>query len=142
LTVFGTNIDKEVDRLPDYKVFGQVTDVVGLLIEVAGVQGKPSAPAAEAPDPSPQPSPEPSPGPSPEAGPEQVEGAPGETPAESQEPLEPFDPMLAPAGPVFQTLPDPPPPPPGTGAKDGAKDGAEDDSEPPEEEPPKDPTLV
>lgn len=39
LTVFGTNIAKEVDRLPDYKVFGKVTDVVGLLIEVGGVQG-------------------------------------------------------------------------------------------------------
>ena len=39
LTVFGTNIAKEIDRLPDHKVFGKVADVVGLLIEVAGVQG-------------------------------------------------------------------------------------------------------
>ncbi|MCH7936891.1 MAG: flagellar protein export ATPase FliI [Proteobacteria bacterium] len=39
MTVFGTNIAKEVDRLSDHKVFGKVTDVVGLLIEVGGVQG-------------------------------------------------------------------------------------------------------
>ncbi len=39
MTIFGTNISKEVDRLPDHKVFGQVTDVVGLLIEVGGVHG-------------------------------------------------------------------------------------------------------
>jgi flagellum-specific ATP synthase len=39
LTVFGTNIVKEVERLPDHKVFGQVTDVVGMLIEASGVQG-------------------------------------------------------------------------------------------------------
>ena len=39
LTVFGTNIAKEIDRLPDHKVFGKVADVVGLLIEVGGVQG-------------------------------------------------------------------------------------------------------
>lgn len=39
MTVFGTNIVKEVERLPDHKVFGQVTDVVGMLIEASGVQG-------------------------------------------------------------------------------------------------------
>lgn len=38
LTVFGSNIAKEVGRLPEYNIRGQVTDVVGLLIEVAGVQ--------------------------------------------------------------------------------------------------------
>ncbi|NQU59724.1 MAG: flagellar protein export ATPase FliI [Rhodospirillales bacterium] len=39
MTVFGTNIAKEVDRLTDHKVFGQVTDIVGLLVEVGGVHG-------------------------------------------------------------------------------------------------------
>ena len=38
MSIFGTNIAKEVDRLPDHKVYGQVTDVIGLLIEAAGVQ--------------------------------------------------------------------------------------------------------
>jgi flagellum-specific ATP synthase len=38
LSIFGTNIAKEVERLPDHKVYGQVTDFVGLLIEAAGVQ--------------------------------------------------------------------------------------------------------
>jgi len=38
LSVFGTNIAKEVERLPDHKVYGQVTDIIGLLIEAAGVQ--------------------------------------------------------------------------------------------------------
>jgi len=37
LSIFGTNIAKEVGRLPDHKVYGQVTDVIGLLIEAAGV---------------------------------------------------------------------------------------------------------
>jgi flagellum-specific ATP synthase len=39
LTVFGTTIAKEIARLPEYKVFGKVTDIVGLLIEIGGVQG-------------------------------------------------------------------------------------------------------
>ncbi|MCH7551557.1 MAG: flagellum-specific ATP synthase FliI, partial [Proteobacteria bacterium] len=39
MAVFGSNISKEVNRLPDYKIFGQVTDIVGLLIEVSGIQG-------------------------------------------------------------------------------------------------------
>ena len=39
LAVFGSNISKEVNRLPDYKIFGQVTDIVGLLIEASGIQG-------------------------------------------------------------------------------------------------------
>jgi len=39
LTGFGTNIAKEVDRLSDHKVYGQVTDVVGMRIEVSGVHG-------------------------------------------------------------------------------------------------------
>ena len=38
MSIYGTNIAKEVDRLPDHKVYGQVTDVIGLLIEAAGVQ--------------------------------------------------------------------------------------------------------
>ena len=38
MTVFGTTIAKEVESLPEYKVFGKVTDVVGMLIEVGGVQ--------------------------------------------------------------------------------------------------------
>ena len=39
MTGFGTNIAKEVDRLAEHKVFGQVTDIVGLLVEVGGVHG-------------------------------------------------------------------------------------------------------
>ena len=38
MSIYGTNIAKEVERLPDHKVYGQVTDVIGLLIEAAGVQ--------------------------------------------------------------------------------------------------------
>ena len=32
-------IIKEVGRLPDQRIFGRVTNVVGLLIEVSGVEG-------------------------------------------------------------------------------------------------------
>ena len=39
MAVFGSNVAKEVNRLPDYKIFGQVTDIVGLLIEASGIQG-------------------------------------------------------------------------------------------------------
>ena len=39
MAVFGKTIVKEVGRLPEYKVFGRVMNVVGLLIEVGGVQG-------------------------------------------------------------------------------------------------------
>lgn len=38
MSIFETNIVKEVARLPDHKIYGQVTDVIGLLIEAAGVQ--------------------------------------------------------------------------------------------------------
>ncbi len=80
----------------------------------------PPEPIGKAPTPTPEPAPGPLPGPLPEPG----QGTSGEAPAE---PPEPFDPMLAPAGPVFQTLPDPPPPP-GTEAKDGAKDEGKDEA--------------
>jgi flagellum-specific ATP synthase len=39
LTVLINNIANEVGRLPDYHVYGRVTAVVGLLVEVGGVQG-------------------------------------------------------------------------------------------------------
>ena len=39
MTVFINNIANEVSRLPDYHVYGRVTSVVGLLVEVGGVQG-------------------------------------------------------------------------------------------------------
>ena len=39
MTVLTNNIANEVGRLPDYHVYGRVTSVVGLLIEVSGVQG-------------------------------------------------------------------------------------------------------
>ncbi len=88
-------------------------------------------PEPPSPEPSPEPigeapvpTPEPAPGPSPGLLPEPGQGTSGEEPAE---PPEPFDPMLAPAGPVFQTLPDPPPPP-GTEAKNGAKDEGKDEA--------------
>ncbi len=94
-------------------------------------------PVGEAPSPTSEPVPGPFPGPAPEPG----QGTSGEAPAE------PFDPMLAPARPVFQTLPDPPPPsPPGTEAKDAVKDEAEDEApDEPDAEPdaePDDPELV
>jgi len=38
LATFRTNIVKEIERLPDHKVFGRVTDVVGMLVEAGGVQ--------------------------------------------------------------------------------------------------------
>jgi flagellum-specific ATP synthase len=39
LSVFFDNIVNEIDRLPDYLMYGQVSAVVGLLVEVDGVQG-------------------------------------------------------------------------------------------------------
>ena len=39
LAVFVNNMINEVGRLPDYRVYGQVSAVVGLLVEVSGVQG-------------------------------------------------------------------------------------------------------
>ncbi len=39
MAVFVNNIINEVGRLPDYRVYGRVSAVVGLLVEVSGVQG-------------------------------------------------------------------------------------------------------
>lgn len=39
MRVFPNNIANEVSRLADYRVYGRVTDVVGLLVEIGGVQG-------------------------------------------------------------------------------------------------------
>lgn len=39
VTVFVNNILSEMERLPDYQVYGRVTAIVGLLVEVGGVQG-------------------------------------------------------------------------------------------------------
>ena len=39
LAVFVDNIINEVKRLPDYRVYGRVSAVVGLLVEVSGAQG-------------------------------------------------------------------------------------------------------
>lgn len=39
MTTLAKNIISEVGRLPDYQVFGQVSAIVGLLVEVGGAQG-------------------------------------------------------------------------------------------------------
>ena len=39
MTVLVNNIVNEVGRQPDYQVYGQVTAIVGLLVEIGGVQG-------------------------------------------------------------------------------------------------------
>jgi flagellum-specific ATP synthase len=39
LRVFSNNIVNEVSRLPDHQVFGRVADIVGLLVEIGGLQG-------------------------------------------------------------------------------------------------------
>jgi flagellum-specific ATP synthase len=39
LAIHSTNIVNEIDRHPDHQVFGQVTAIVGMLIEVGGVAG-------------------------------------------------------------------------------------------------------
>ncbi|MGY9003793.1 MAG: flagellar protein export ATPase FliI [Rhodospirillales bacterium] len=39
MSVFFDNIVNEIERLPDYKMYGQVSAIVGLLVEVDGVQG-------------------------------------------------------------------------------------------------------
>lgn len=39
MAVFINNIVNEVDRLPDFQVFGQVSGVVGMMVEVEGVAG-------------------------------------------------------------------------------------------------------
>ena len=38
MAVFGTNIANEIERLSDHTVYGQVKDVVGMLIEASGIQ--------------------------------------------------------------------------------------------------------
>jgi flagellum-specific ATP synthase len=39
LTNFGANIDNEISHLSSYRLYGQVSNIVGLLIEISGVQG-------------------------------------------------------------------------------------------------------
>jgi len=39
VTIFVKNIINEVGRLPDFEIYGQVAAVVGLLVEVSGVEG-------------------------------------------------------------------------------------------------------
>ena len=39
MAIFTKNIINEVDRLPDFEIYGQVAAVVGLLVEVSGVEG-------------------------------------------------------------------------------------------------------
>ncbi len=39
LRLFSNSIASEVARLPDHQVFGRVADVIGLLVEVGGLQG-------------------------------------------------------------------------------------------------------
>jgi flagellum-specific ATP synthase len=39
LRVFSNNIANEVARLPDHQVFGRVADIIGLMVEIAGLQG-------------------------------------------------------------------------------------------------------
>ncbi|WP_084005059.1 flagellar protein export ATPase FliI [Magnetovibrio blakemorei] len=39
MPVYVNNILNEVDRLPDFKIYGQVAAVVGMLVEVSGVEG-------------------------------------------------------------------------------------------------------
>ena len=33
------SLNNEIDRLPTYRVYGQVSSVLGMLIEVSGVEG-------------------------------------------------------------------------------------------------------
>ncbi|OHC76910.1 MAG: flagellum-specific ATP synthase FliI [Rhodospirillales bacterium RIFCSPLOWO2_12_FULL_58_28] len=39
MSLFAGNIVNEVDRLPDYNVFGRVSAIIGLLVEIEGVEG-------------------------------------------------------------------------------------------------------
>ncbi|MEX2311075.1 MAG: flagellar protein export ATPase FliI [Rhodospirillales bacterium] len=39
MRVFSNNIANEVARLPDHQVFGRVADIVGLMVEIGGLQG-------------------------------------------------------------------------------------------------------
>jgi flagellum-specific ATP synthase len=39
LSILGNSIINQVSRLPDYKVYGHVTKIIGLLIEIGGVEG-------------------------------------------------------------------------------------------------------
>ncbi len=39
MTIFVNNIINEVERLPDFQVYGQVSGVIGLMVEVEGVEG-------------------------------------------------------------------------------------------------------
>ncbi|MEQ8664809.1 MAG: flagellar protein export ATPase FliI [Rhodospirillales bacterium] len=39
MSILGNTIIHQIERLPDYRIVGQVTQVVGLLLEVGGVEG-------------------------------------------------------------------------------------------------------
>jgi len=39
MRLFPNNIAKEVSRLPDHQVYGRVADIVGLMVEIGGLQG-------------------------------------------------------------------------------------------------------
>jgi len=39
LSVIGSSIINQINRVPDYRVFGHVTQIVGLLVEISGVDG-------------------------------------------------------------------------------------------------------
>ena len=39
MSILGNTIIHQIERLPDYRIVGQVTQVVGLLVEVGGVEG-------------------------------------------------------------------------------------------------------
>lgn len=39
MPIYVNNIVNEIERLPDYEIYGQVAAVVGLLVEVSGVEG-------------------------------------------------------------------------------------------------------
>ncbi len=39
MSVLGNTMVNQIERLPDYRVIGQVTQVVGLLVEIGGVEG-------------------------------------------------------------------------------------------------------
>lgn len=39
MAIYVSNIIKEIDRLPDFEIYGQVAAVVGLMVEVSGVEG-------------------------------------------------------------------------------------------------------
>lgn len=39
MSIVGSSIINQIERLPDYRVYGHVTQIVGMLIEISGVEG-------------------------------------------------------------------------------------------------------